>query len=428
MSSSSTGRTENKLSAYAFFALIAALAGGQTAHAGPPKRIACDTGKAECPSWVAQVEARGLLESRLCTGALVAPDLVSTNAHCLEPSMRVSGASCRGIVDFAFPATGHLPEQVVGCDHIETVRDAARATEDPALKDDSVLFRLTQPVQGRTPVPLSSEGFKDHEKVQIVKVDQPQAAGDLAWVRTEECEIRYNTLAFPGEGSPGSEFTGLVGCKVHHGNSGSAALVDGKMRGIVTAIMSDEKAPATQKLKFENFGFSYVVNLACRVAEGAWPLASAGAPCTSRKEELYFGPQFQGALESQPEAMAQFTEALRKTGDTAFDWQTFFDAPSLDTLVLYATPVCSEDLDEFTEGAWSGPVAQVPVVKFDVEIDSTSYHFTVHPQPMQRANMVIFPRQEQGVLLADFRIDVPADLGPGPLKGTLGTCSAMSAE
>ncbi len=408
---------------------------GFKAQSGPEssKYITCAPGSI-CPSWIARVLIQENSTIYACAGTLIKPDLLSTDAHCLPQDMRKVGLSCLGKGRFYFPASGSLPEQVGECDHIEQIRESTSLVKDPNTEDDFVTIKLKTPMdKRRLPVELSAEGLYDRQKVTIVKVEQPPKLDAVASVLSQECEVRFNTVAVPSFSNPGYAKGAIISCPLRPGNSGSAVLVDGKMRALVTDVEiknDDQPVDEPQKINLElaKFGFAYVLNLACVNGEPSWPNMSKAVPCQKEtrtpREVLVWEKVKQ--LVSQKISSARID--LKSEALVGFRWRAAMGIGERNQIITLAYPVCSDDLDQLKLNVWSDDFTGVGFI-FKVNVDPSSYDIQlsdgVDSLAQVKIPMRIKSRLNQNILAADFQLSLPEDLKKFgfPMEGTIASCT-----
>lgn len=191
-----------------------------------------------CPSWVVGLSsptAAESSESTVCSGSLVAPNLVLTNWHCLPKDLRVQGASCRDRIFFSFPKTTHWPEESSDCESVLSVAEVS--AQKSTLHLDFAFLRLGKSLK-RWPVPLSTAGISDLSEISIYKVDPIKSeSGTLGVVRRTECKAVQRNLDNPYFLEDQSPLISLFGCETKNGNSGSGLVgSDGSLRGVVSSI------------------------------------------------------------------------------------------------------------------------------------------------------------------------------------------------
>lgn len=202
---------------------------------------------ADCPGWVVGISHNPGSQMALCSGTLIAPDIVATSLHCLPLDLRTKGQSCRGKIHFAFPQTKDLPTESVDCDQV-------LLAGPPLLKDgmqlDFAFVKLAQSLQ--RPVAVFSQlGFADMSIVTLYKVDPTKGANTFEGVvKKIQCNAIQNSLMNPFFQSDTSPLVMLSSCPIVPGNSGSGIIAsDGTIRGVAgTFIKQTFSDPELKKI------------------------------------------------------------------------------------------------------------------------------------------------------------------------------------
>jgi hypothetical protein len=178
-----------------------------------------------------------------CTGTLIGPDTILTNAHCVPLTISTPGSGCGGVIRFAFgPTPSGEDEVAVECDSVVSVSDIT--TNDVAHPMDYAILRMAAPIT-RTPLPmgptlpLTGQGFTAH------LIDPP---GCFSFdPMGSDCELigeyravsgRYidNTLDLPVSLSSAASVSTITGLRIINGNSGSPLVHEGTLLSIVHAL------------------------------------------------------------------------------------------------------------------------------------------------------------------------------------------------
>jgi hypothetical protein len=173
----------------------------------------------------------------VCTGFLVAPDVLATNSHCLPGDLDRPGATCSGRLWIFFPAMSGLPEERLEC---ETVISSTGNSESVPGQDIAFLRLKTR--SSRPSLQLSRDGFADKSKVKLVKVNPEPGQGggyDVGTMQTVECETEQHSSRLPSFDDTHSPVVALGTCEVLHGNSGGPVLDShGRAVGIIQAFFN----------------------------------------------------------------------------------------------------------------------------------------------------------------------------------------------
>ncbi len=128
-----------------------------------------------------------------CSGFLVAPDLVVTAGHCLNP--REAGCGPRSwVFDFALRRPDSRATSVEASSVYRCTKVLARVHRDANLADYAVV-KLDRPVTGRRPLPIRSSG-KVPDGASLVMIGHPsglpvKVAGG-AWVRENDARAWFS--------------------------------------------------------------------------------------------------------------------------------------------------------------------------------------------------------------------------------------------
>jgi hypothetical protein len=228
-----------------------------------------------------------------CVATLIREDRILTAAHCLPREIRRAGASCAGIVSFAFSGGTQGDVERIECGQVVL---AEMAGKKDSLTPDYAVLQPVQPLR-RVPLAVSPEGIA------------PGASGFMASLRAS---VKDHVLTFAKHGrrcqaAKGAPFlrpgataldrvVALTGCPSAPGDSGSPIL-DGSRRvvGIVTGkpylkSVSHPTHPAATEMESEVSSMAILSNAACM------ELSRAGYPQRPRKECRTPQPNFHWRL------------------------------------------------------------------------------------------------------------------------------------
>ena len=199
-----------------------------------------DGGCPEALVWVLspQMNPDGSFYPSVCTGTLISPDTVLTNAHCLPADMATAGASCQGKMSFLFGGTAHEAAFSAACDHVAAV---SGPRVEGAYAMDFALLKLTAPVP-RTPLPMGATLPLDDATLEAQVIDPPlcihftpldDGCPLVGTYRTGTGEFTERTLGLPFLFSQAASVVSFAGFPIVRGNSGAPLLSGGALVAIV---------------------------------------------------------------------------------------------------------------------------------------------------------------------------------------------------
>lgn len=225
---------------------------------------------------------RGLIRFEQCTGFLVTPDTVATNAHCLPKYMRKAGARCLPVTLY-FGVDGTPTPEAIPCERVVSSTQISDIGADDYDQKTDVAFLKLQRAVNRQPLPLSRRGFADGEPMTAIVVDPSHERTQIHGViRTRSCTMAQNAITTPGFTTDGARVA-TAECHLIPGNSGSPTLAaDGSVRGIIHGVSDALKS----HMKFRGFQMpskfndvSLVSNMAC--VEAPFDIGPQPAACSA---------------------------------------------------------------------------------------------------------------------------------------------------
>lgn len=174
-------------------------------------QVAC-ADKNKCPGSVGQITVRkqnsGL---EVCTGFLVAPDLVMTNSHCM-----IDPKTCAANIVIHFPETAAFPAARAEC---KQATESSPEDTNPMAKDYA-FFTLKSSVN-REVLKMDKTGVKDNEELQMIMFDPTVKEAIKGTLKIQKVNVVYKSFLTPASDKPNSSVHALVGATAVEGNSGS---------------------------------------------------------------------------------------------------------------------------------------------------------------------------------------------------------------
>ncbi|MBL7671948.1 MAG: hypothetical protein JNM39_15780 [Bdellovibrionaceae bacterium] len=305
----------------------------------------------ECPSWVVGIvtnqggagnltvsqNPQGVQQSRVgvCSGSLVAPDIVATNLHCLPQRLTMRDQPCSEEISFQFPKTNSEPVLTVGCEKILAL---SPPLEGDFLRPDYAFLKLATPVRGRLPVSVSTEGIGDLTRLTIYKIDPTPlraepGAGMEGVVKKVECKAVQGSIMNPYYQSQTSPLVMLSPCPIIKGNSGSGLIADdGTLRGFVSSygeLLVPEKLKKKLKEQVEKFESASGTNMSCvpwPVGDGSIPKSEACRVQTDEKTrqklvDSLLKTEIQKSLDEINSKVNMQFKSFELAGSQLFFWQ-----------------------------------------------------------------------------------------------------------
>jgi len=258
-----------------------------------------------------------------CTGSLIGPDLVLTNAHCIPSDLReIAKASCGNRIWLTFASSGKFPSEQAECKQVIFVSEDSPETSLP----DYALIKLSKPMT-RPFIQVDRKGIKEGETLIVHRVTPLDSDGLFGGIQNSvECDPYYSPLFAPHFDNPFAATAMVSNCEIFPGNSGSPVLdKKGKARGVIFALVQKAEVIAAFNLgsaikEDQLDDMNMVTNLAClkNVSKAEIP-----SDCSkkTRTEEYLKKERYRKQI-VQLDKMAQEVigeyEALK---DIPFDWE-----------------------------------------------------------------------------------------------------------
>ena len=207
-------------------ALAIVVAGFATAVSGQAKRMS-DDGHREFEA-IGRVNIAGLRSRQICTGTLIAPDLVLTAAHCVFAYSAEAPHPADEIHFVAGWLRGEMAGHSVGR-RVVLPRDwrPDSGSDLQRIAKDVALLELASPITSVAPVPLNGGAIPATSKIVGYRWDRPHALTDYG--ECSRTSLRHGVSA--------------LSCRVTFGTSGAPVLVSSaagwSVAGIASAISGD---------------------------------------------------------------------------------------------------------------------------------------------------------------------------------------------
>ena len=214
-------------------------------EASEKAELVCKNGDSECPLAVVLITVPIPTGIAHCTGFLISENEVMTNDHCVRDSLSITkdmrklrkDIPCSGFIHTHFIASSPRgTAYTVGCESIEM-----RSGGKTVASSDYAIIKLQSQVVDRTPLKLSTRGFKNGEGATIYRV-QPdqgsQSVNKLGQLEKLNCKASYGSYRFPAINAPNLPIMTFGNCPIQLGNSGSPALnEDGEVGAIIHGFL-----------------------------------------------------------------------------------------------------------------------------------------------------------------------------------------------
>jgi hypothetical protein len=213
----------------------------------------------------------------VCTGFMVAPDILATNSHCLPVDLDQGGVSCSDRLYVFFPTANGYTEERAECD---TVISSTGHNEKFPPKQDLAFVKLKAPTS-RPALQLSRDGFADKAQVRLVKVNPSKGEGgnyDVGSMQTVDCYAEQHSTRLPTFDDNHSPLVALGTCEVVGGNSGSPVLdSQGRVVGIVQAYFDPGNFDPNSLLGGPAARLNVATSMACiqSPVDSSGPISSA---------------------------------------------------------------------------------------------------------------------------------------------------------
>ncbi|MEK2690451.1 trypsin-like serine peptidase [Bdellovibrio sp. GT3] len=226
-------------------------------------KVTCESPDS-CPESVVGLNYDG---KSVCTGVLVADDIVATNLHCIPEDIRQNETSCKGRITVTFPASRSRDEEYGDCEQIKWVSPALK---DTALTPDWAFFKLSKKAP-RLSAPINTSGISDGEVLTLYKIDPTDKGTGI--LRKVSCPAVQNSLANPFFTGVKSPIIAMVPCETMKGNSGSPLMTPNlEVKGLLNSMGT---AADVNLKKAPFYHVSFGSNFACINIPG---IASSASP------------------------------------------------------------------------------------------------------------------------------------------------------
>ena len=185
-----------------------------------------------CSESIGLVSVANATSAFVCTGFLIADDIVATNSHCIPPDLK-AGNSCRNRIWMSFAPSEHTEKYENQAECANIIYSSALSQEIGAK--DFAFFKLATHT-GRPKLTISRRGFEDGQFVRVTKIDPDLTRERFRGnIYTTKCKTIFGST-FTNTADRYSSTMTFADCPIIPGNSGSPILDEnGAVLGIVQA-------------------------------------------------------------------------------------------------------------------------------------------------------------------------------------------------
>lgn len=221
-----------------------------------------------CPASVAKLTFytldEGEMQFSVCSGTLIRPGLVLTNAHCIPKEIAHVGADCSKQIQVKYPGPEKWSTEGSEAVNCQRVRSVYRHMEG---EPDLALIEVDRSKDKRRAALGVSKADPEVGSILTAYTMNPIDNSIRGRITKKECKVlEENNLFendFNGRGkviSLGSEYRSFDTCNIIGGNSGSALFNDkGEVVGAIHAYMLEDKIK--EILKEDGFTIGYGFNM-----------------------------------------------------------------------------------------------------------------------------------------------------------------------
>jgi hypothetical protein len=268
--------------------------------------------------WAPDPQNENLVTEELCTGFLVAPDVVATNSHCIPQAVIDRPELCSERLGFKLPSVKDKPAEILTCARL--IQASFVPTRDPDHRlngfnfVDFAFFKVDKKSE-RHPLSIARHGVADNARLVLYSADPVQATSSEpsaranTIIRRKECVTRQMTVM---SREYQHDFSNVVfgygpKCSMVHGNSGSPAFDE---NGSVAAIFfAFDEGQETIKNYSQQAGAlvphfnpdwnhnGYFINYACLDLPKELGLAAPAVQCSNLSELERVATQKQMAMQ-----------------------------------------------------------------------------------------------------------------------------------
>lgn len=367
------------------------------------EQASLECGEASCPEGVVSIytEASKKLSysgyeysMQLCSGTLIAPDLILTNFHCIEKTHGTAMDDCKGKV-YVRTQDG----ETVGCKEITYDSSISFISEEEGIvRRDVALIRLDHDLSLNTPdaiMKVVPKPLSETEAYSSYVVNFGSTFSEPAKIAKKTCKIMKDNSIYPLGGLERKSFEFLGDCDVIQGNSGSALLSEkNEIVGLIFARIQFDKieeawdgllGKLNHKLTYDTFNDLHAglaVSFAClnspAVEEFDWSVD--GDTCPDRLSKADQSSYFQETILSIDDLIIQYVRE-----DSRSDFEKYFRFKvDRDSDGVYALPSCFEsklykkDFPDAEDLEVLSDLRLKRSVDAKFEVDATNYKFKIN--------------------------------------------------